>query len=193
MTQPYQEVRSTVDGSLSCIFRISDSAHIPLDPANNDYAAYLTWVAAGNAPDADPNYLPDAIKDRKWAELKNQRDTRTAGGVKIDPYWYHTDANSRIQWIGIKDTARDMIASGGKMTDVVQMQGQNLAWKTLSGEFVTVTAQLAFDVVQATKVLDAVMFATCEAKRQALYTSTTPGTFDTSTGWQQTYAEANPS
>lgn len=30
------------------VSRDSDGAHIPADPANTDYAAYLMWVAAGN-------------------------------------------------------------------------------------------------------------------------------------------------
>lgn len=28
----------------------SDGAYIPLDPGNNDYQAFLAWLAAGNAP-----------------------------------------------------------------------------------------------------------------------------------------------
>lgn len=32
------------------IKRIADSAFIPFDPQNSDYAAYLKWVEAGNAP-----------------------------------------------------------------------------------------------------------------------------------------------
>ena len=32
------------------ILRVEDNAFIPTDPANTDYAGYLSWAAAGNAP-----------------------------------------------------------------------------------------------------------------------------------------------
>ena len=37
-----------------CILRLADSAFIPPDPANTDYAAYLEWVEAGNTPEPAP-------------------------------------------------------------------------------------------------------------------------------------------
>lgn len=38
----------------SLIVRKADQASIPADPANNDYQAYLAWLAAGNTPDPAP-------------------------------------------------------------------------------------------------------------------------------------------
>ena len=32
------------------IKRIADNAHIPFDPDNTDYQAYLKWLAEGNTP-----------------------------------------------------------------------------------------------------------------------------------------------
>lgn len=36
------------------IRRLDDSAWIPPDPENKDYAAYLAWVAEGNTPEPAP-------------------------------------------------------------------------------------------------------------------------------------------
>lgn len=191
MTSLYKENRSLLDGSLNGIIRYSDGAYIPIAPGNTDYEAYLAWAAVdGNVADPCTNYTPDAIKSRKWDDIKNQRDARKAGGVLVDGFWIHTDDSSRIQWLGIKDTARDSILAGGKMTDTVQMMGKDLIWKTLDNQFVKVSNQLAYDVVQATKNLDAILFAQAEQKHTEVNSSTAPAMYDTTTGWNKTYAES---
>jgi hypothetical protein len=37
------------------IIRIEDNTTIPMDEANTDYQAYLTWVAEGNTPEPAEN------------------------------------------------------------------------------------------------------------------------------------------
>jgi hypothetical protein len=33
------------------VIKIESNSFIPFDPANTDYQAYLTWLAAGNTPE----------------------------------------------------------------------------------------------------------------------------------------------
>ena len=52
----YSKIKDLLRGDVirtDMIFRLTDNAHIPADPANTDWQAYQAWLAAGNKP-ADP-------------------------------------------------------------------------------------------------------------------------------------------
>ena len=56
MAQPY---RLTTNPNV--ILRVADGAHIPNDPANRDFQAFLEWQAEGNTPDPAPLGPPQVV------------------------------------------------------------------------------------------------------------------------------------
>jgi hypothetical protein len=55
----YQKLINHMTGAeAQCIKRLADNAFIPFDPANTDYAEYLKWLEAGNAPLGADTPLP---------------------------------------------------------------------------------------------------------------------------------------
>lgn len=143
--------------------------------------------------ETEPQIPADAIKEEKWSAIKVERDRRKSGGVKVQVggsnKWFHSDADSRIQLLGLKDNARDLIAGGGQMTDNLTILGQTVKWKTMDGSFVDVSAQVAFDIVAAAGDLDAQLFAAAETHKAAMEASADPSGFDFSAGWPKSFWE----
>lgn len=133
----------------------------------------------------------DQAKVFMWEAIKADRDRRKSGGFKVkvgsSNKWFHSDADSRIQHLGLKDKARDLIAGGGAMTDKLTILGQPVKWKTMDGTFVEVTAQVAFDIVTAAGDLDAQLFSVAEAHRAAMEASADPASYDFSAGWPEMF------
>jgi hypothetical protein len=133
------------------------------------------------------------IKSFRWDAIKAERDRRKSGGFKVNVgssnKWFHSDADSRIQHLGLKDKARDLIAGGGQMTDKLTILGQTVKWKTMDGSLVEITAQLAFDIVAAAGDLDAQLFATAETHKAAMEASADPASYDFSAGWPKSFGE----
>lgn len=127
------------------------------------------------------------IKADKWEVIKAERDRRKAGGFKVGALWFHSDADSRIKHLVLKDKARDLFAAGGAMTDNLTILGQPVRWKTMDGSFANVTAQLAFDIVTAAGDLDARLFAVAETHRAAMEAAADPSAYDFSAGWPATF------
>ncbi len=48
------------------IYRIEDKTWIPVETANTDYQAYLTWLEAGNTPEPAPE--PEPVPELTPAE-----------------------------------------------------------------------------------------------------------------------------
>lgn len=128
-------------------------------------------------------------KSDQWADIQSVRDRLAMGGVSVGTKWFHTDQDSRIKYLGLKDRARDILSSGGGMTDNIIILDHPVAWKTMDGSFIDITAQLAFDIVAAVGDLDAQLFALGEMHKAALEVSADPASYDFTSGWPLSFNE----
>jgi len=116
------------------------------------------------------------ITNDKWLEIKAERDRRKAAGVKVGNHWFHSDDASRIQQIALT------------------MLGPNiptgLQWKTMTGEFTTMTQALAAQIFQTSIMSDQTIFAIAENHRQAMIAADHPESYDFSAGWPLTFEES---
>lgn len=85
--------------SPSIIVRIADGAHIPADPDNTDYQAYLAWLDAGNKP--EPYQPPPEPAPQSVTRFQARAALHLAGllpqveALMGDPA---TDPLARIAW-----------------------------------------------------------------------------------------------
>lgn len=136
-------------------------------------------------------WAPDVagIHAELWKKIKEERDRRTQeGGFRVGAHWFHSDNFSRNQHLGLKDRARDLLAAGGAMADAIQIAGDPVPWKTMGGTFVTMTAQLAFAVVNAAGESDAALFKVAEVHNAAMRASPAPWDYDVLAGWPLSFA-----
>jgi hypothetical protein len=123
--------------------------------------------------------MKERARLRKWREIQEWRDDRIQnGGYKVGNYWFHSDNVSRIQQLGL-------LMLGANMPP-------NLMWKTMSGEFVQMTATLAQQVFQAAAASDIAIHAVAEVHRQQVMSSDDPNEYDWKTrspSWPKVFGE----
>ena len=141
-------------------------------PAEVDGVWTRTWqVTALPTETATANLA--AAKLQAWAAIKAERDRRKSGGVLVSGKWYHSDVDSRIQQLGL-------VMMGASVPSV--------QWKTMDGNFVTMSQTIANGIFQAAAALDMTLFSVAESHRTAMEASADPVAYDFSAGWPTHYA-----
>ena len=160
----------------------------------DEHAALLAGQTHGKRIVADANGFP-MLADQPaptaaeiWNRIKAKRDAIKAGGVKVGTKWYHTDSDSRIQYLGLLEKARAARAAGGTDATRLQALGQDIKWKTMDGSFIYLTVKHAEDIFAAVTDLDAAAFVAAETHRIAMEASADPAAYDFSVGWPATFA-----
>lgn len=167
---------STVDGHAIAVTEIGaqpdDTTELPRPSIYHDWDG-VAWVMNSQKAQA-------AI----WESIKAERDRRSEAGCLVAANWFHNDLKSRSQW--------ERMANRASTQDDVEpylVGGEQVAWKTMSGAFVLLTAGLIRQVVDGFEVQEVVTFKAAEIHRVAMEASADPAAYDYSTGWPKIYGE----
>ncbi len=153
------------------VLRLSDGAMIPLPPGESEGFKYAAWLAEGNTPEPAPQDSIEARRAAVWEQIKAERESLKSGGVKVGDHWFHSDADSRIQQLGLVIMGANMPAG--------------LKWKTMDNGLVDMTPTLAQQIFATTANWDVTVFGVAETHRAAVMASDNPEAYDWSAGWPQ--------
>lgn len=173
---------------------VGDLLHLtwPLIPPELDFLRTIDYSAV-NRPSpgfvatlAIPFPAPTLDEQRKnqWLRIKAERDTRKAGGVRVNvegtDYWFWTDDPSRNQYALLDASARYNNLPDEYVFD---------DWKTMSGQFVPLTVTLLRRMLDLGIINEGKIFNVAETHRNAVMASLTPETYNYHTGWPLSYKE----
>lgn len=116
---------------------------------------------------------PKLDVEQVWELIKRKRSAHEQGGVLVSGKWFHSDADSRIKYLGL-------LLSGNNIP-------ANLQWKTMDGSFVTMTKALVDSIFAALVQQDTLIYQVAEQHKVALEASADPTKYDFSTGWPATF------
>ena len=113
------------------------------------------------------------VQQAMWNAIQAERESRKLKGLPIAGKRYHSDADSRIQQLGL--------AMLGASTPA------GLQWKTMDGSFVEMTPTLAQQIFGGTAQRDAAIFQAAEVHRAAMMQLTwqEAESYDYSQGWPE--------
>lgn len=94
------------------------------------------------------------VQAAMWDAIQTERESRKLAGLPINGKRFHSDADSRIQQLGLAMLGGNIPAG--------------LQWKTMDGSFVEMTPTLAQQIFIGTAQRDAAIFAAAEAHRSAM-------------------------
>lgn len=110
----------------------------------------------------------------KWRQIESMREAKYSNGVKVGDYWFQTSAWSKINYMGAA-----MLGASFPGTD----------WKTMTGETVLLTGQLAGQIMVAIAGQTDAIFKAAQSHKEAIMSSEDPSVYDFSEGWPETFGE----
>lgn len=129
----------------------------------------------------------DRAKSDMWNKIQAERTRRMAGGYSVTfggkAYWLHSDTTSLGQQQGLVQMAQ-LTAMQGK-----DMNAEITKWKTMTGEFVSMTGNFSLAMFAAGMAQQGAIFQQAEIHKAKMSALAEPWAYDFSNGWAKIYEE----
>ena len=141
-------------------------------PAHKWDSQSKTWLLDTAAADA----LKAQQQEEMWARIKAKRTDNLRHGVYVKSVdkWFHTDDNSRTQYLALA---------------VMPKPPEKLAWKTMDNSFVNMTKTLLEELMTQMLVDEQADFANAERHKAAMEKADKPLEYDYGDGWTANYEQ----
>lgn len=156
-----------------------------ISPSSWLWEEYQNWVDEGGV--TLPYRTPEEAQLEVKNEIKNTAISKRYSGILIGTYWLPTDPDSRIEYIILKDLARDLFAAGGLLNDQVIVDGDQVELETIDGLLIPITLRRVKLLVEALQVLDRRLKRVAKYHIAQMLLSSDPLQYDYSTGWPPSY------
>ena len=115
-------------------------------------------------------------QEEMWARIKAKRTDNLRHGVYVKSVdkWFHTDDNSRTQYLALA---------------VMQKLPEKLAWKTMDNSFVNMTKTLLEELMTQMLMDEQADFANAERHKAAMEKADKPLEYDYGDGWTANYEQ----
>lgn len=160
--------------------------HDAVSITSAEHQALLNGQSEGKSIEWDADgypYLKDPVEPTLvekqaavWQLIKEERDRRTQlGGYQVDGNWFHSDTFSRSQIIAL-------VVMGENMPE-------GLNWKTMDGNFVSMTPTLAQQIFAAAAAQDQAVFGVAETHKANMLAEEDPYGYDYLSDWPVSHGE----
>ena len=126
-------------------------------------------------------------KTDMWRKIQAERTRRMDGGYPVvfdgKTWWMHSDTTSLGQQQGLVQMAQ-LTAMQGK-----DMGAEITKWKTMTGEFVSMTGNFALAMFAAGMAQQGAIFQQAEIHKAKMSALAEPWAYDFSNGWAKIYEE----
>lgn len=131
----------------------------------------------------------EVLRERAWNSIQEIRDGLKSKGVQVEGKWFHSDSDSRIQYLALKDISRDILDSGGDISSLIKISNRSVDWKTMDGSFITLTVGLVLEIVKKLAELDNTLFLVAQNHKEKMLAAKDPSVYSYKQGWPKGFEQ----